>query len=88
MRVGIFKRKKNLIPFWHLLKPPEFASGAVQSLADKNFCLDVLNRPKNEPIGIYYCAPNKVRPQDNQHLTLRYYRDIALPNNQMVNILS
>jgi hypothetical protein len=32
---------------------------------------------------MYYCGNNKVRPQDNQHLTLRFYRDIALPNMQM-----
>lgn len=33
--------------------------------------------------GIYYCGGNKVRPQDNQHLTLRFYRDIALPSMQL-----
>lgn len=32
--------------------------------------------------GVYYCAQNKKRPQDNQHFTLRFYRDIALPNMQ------
>lgn len=30
---------------------PEFASGAIQSLADKNFCIDLLNKPKGSPIG-------------------------------------
>lgn len=29
----------------------EFASGAIQSLADKNFCIDLLNRPKGAAIG-------------------------------------
>jgi hypothetical protein len=33
--------------------------------------------------GMYLCANNKIRPQDNQHLTLRFYRDIALPDMQM-----
>jgi hypothetical protein len=26
---------------------------------------------------MYYCSDNKKRPQDNQHFTLRFYRDIA-----------
>jgi hypothetical protein len=93
---------KQILFCFLLFQPPEFASGAIQSMADTKFCIDTLSRPKNEPIGIvlvyslielnyftfpvtgiYYCAENKVRPQDNQHLTLRYYRDIALPNMQM-----
>lgn len=32
--------------------------------------------------GLYYCGQNRKRPQDNQHFTLRYYRDVALPNMQ------
>jgi len=63
-------------------EPPEFASGAIQTLADPNFCIDTLSRPKDEAVGLYYCAKNKVRPQDNQHFTLRYYRDIATADMQ------
>lgn len=33
--------------------------------------------------GLYSCAQNLKRPQDNQHFTLRYYRDIASPDMQM-----
>lgn len=32
-------------------EPPEFASGAIQTMADTKYCLDTLNRPKDEPIG-------------------------------------
>ena len=35
-------------------EPAEFASGAIQSLADKNFCIDILNRPKDEPVGKHF----------------------------------
>lgn len=72
-------------------------------MADLNFCIDTLNRPREQPVGkyfvvcrnenrsnfvalsisgVYYCGHNKKRPQDNQHFTLRYYRDIAMPNMQ------
>lgn len=36
-----------------------------------------MNRPKESPLGIYYCGSNKKRPQNNQHFILRYYRDIS-----------
>lgn len=36
-------------------EPPEFASGAIESLADNHFCIDTMNRPKDQPIGKYFC---------------------------------
>lgn len=60
-----------------LEEPPEYASGAIQSMADKKFCIDKMNRPKEQPLGIYFCGNNKKRPQNNQHFILRYYRDIS-----------
>lgn len=32
--------------------------------------------------GLYFCGENRKRPQDNQHFTLRFNRDIALANMQ------
>lgn len=44
--------KKVIFNYFHVyFQPAEFASGALQSMADKNYCIDTLNRPKNEPIG-------------------------------------
>ena len=34
-------------------EPPEFASGAIQSMADKKLCIDRMSRPKNVPIGSF-----------------------------------
>lgn len=35
-------------------EPPEFASGAIQAMADLRYCMDTLNRPKDEPVGKYF----------------------------------
>lgn len=32
---------------------------------------------------MFLCGGNRARPQDNQHFTLRFYRDIAAPDMQM-----
>lgn len=32
--------------------------------------------------GLYYCGENRKRPQDNQHFTMRFYRDISCANMQ------
>lgn len=34
-----------------ILQPPEFASGAIQSMEDNNLCIDTLNRQKGEAVG-------------------------------------
>lgn len=51
-------------------------------MADEKYCIDTMSRPREQPVAVYFCAHNKQRPQDTQHFTLRYYRDIALANMQ------
>lgn len=46
-------------------------------MAEPGLCIDTMNRPKGEPIGLYPCAANKTHPQDTQFNVLRYYRDIS-----------
>lgn len=31
--------------------PPEFASGAIQTMADTKYCMDTMSRPREQPIG-------------------------------------
>lgn len=52
---------------------PDFASGAIQSEADPNLCIDTHNQNK---IGIYTCAEDKVNPQSTQNFALSWQRDI------------
>ncbi|CAO1332625.1 unnamed protein product [Diamesa hyperborea] len=60
------------------VEPPDFASGAIQSLADKNYCIDTLSHSEKEAIGIYFCAKDLVRPQSNQYFALSWQRDIRI----------
>lgn len=41
----------DMLDRYPLVEKPEFASGAIQTLADKNLCIDLLNKPKGSPIG-------------------------------------
>ena len=62
-----------------LVEPPAQAFGTVQSLAYPNYCLDTLNNHKNEkPVGLFYCAADKRRPQLNQNWRLGQFNSLIL----------
>lgn len=56
----------------------DFASGAIQSLANPTFCVDTLSRGDKERIGLFYCASDKVKPQSTQYFALSWQRDIRI----------
>lgn len=56
----------------------DFASGAIQSLTNPAFCVDTLSRGDKEPIGLYFCANDKVKPQSTQFFALSWQRDIRI----------
>ncbi|XP_055591432.1 N-acetylgalactosaminyltransferase 6-like [Uranotaenia lowii] len=66
----------DIVLKYPLVDPPEFASGAVQNLGETKYCLDTLNHPKNQPIGVFPCAANLTNPGANQNFMLTYFRDI------------
>jgi hypothetical protein len=37
-------------------EPPEFASGAIQTMADPKFCIDAMSRPKDSPLGKFFAS--------------------------------
>lgn len=41
----------DMLDRYPFVEPPEFASGAIQTLSDPNFCIDTLSRPKDSPVG-------------------------------------
>lgn len=53
-----------------------FASGAIQSEADKKYCVDSMNRPMGEPLGLYPCNENLQNPGYSQEFVLKWHRNI------------
>lgn len=41
----------DLLERYPYVEPPPFASGVIQSVANEKYCIDRLNRPKEQPIG-------------------------------------
>lgn len=66
----------DLIKAYPPVLPPDYASGAIQSVAYPAYCVDTMNNGINGAIGLYSCAPNKTHPQINQYWSLSYFHDI------------
>lgn len=60
------------------IEPPDFAAGAIQSLAAPHLCIDSLGNGVKLPIGLYTCAENLKRPQSNQFFINSWHKDIRL----------
>lgn len=58
------------------VEPPDFASGALQSMSDPKYCVDSLNAGEKGAIGLFSCANDLKRPQGNQFWALSWHKDI------------
>jgi len=68
----------DLVEKYPPIDPPDFASGAIQSVANPSLCVDTLSHGEKQNIGLFYCASNKVSPQSTQFFALSWQRDIRI----------
>lgn len=66
--------------------PPAYASGAVESVAFKNYCLDCMNLGSNHPVGMFACAQNRTHPQENQNWALTAHRELRRLNEACLDV--
>jgi polypeptide N-acetylgalactosaminyltransferase len=66
----------DLVEKYPPVEPPDFASGALQSLSNPAMCVDTLGKGKKHAIGLFQCATNMLRPQHSQFFRLSYQRDV------------
>lgn len=72
----------DLIKKYPPIEPNNYASGAVQNLLDPSLCIDMLGYAREQIIGVYQCAENKLRPQAPQYFELTAYKDIRVSGRQ------
>ncbi|XP_039963282.1 N-acetylgalactosaminyltransferase 6 [Bactrocera neohumeralis] len=60
------------------VEPPDYAFGAIQSVAEPTLCVDTMGKPRHSKIGLYPCAPNLKKPQRNQNWALSWHKDLRL----------
>ncbi|XP_070505127.1 N-acetylgalactosaminyltransferase 6-like [Chironomus tepperi] len=60
------------------IEPPEFASGAIISVANPKYCVDALSDEREMQVGIYPCKENLQKPGYRQNFKLRNHRDISI----------
>lgn len=57
-----------------------FAKGAIQSEANKNFCVDTLGKRTGESIGLFRCHKPLTKPGPAQDYVLTWHRQIKKNN--------
>jgi polypeptide N-acetylgalactosaminyltransferase len=60
--------------------PGAFARGAIQSEANLSLCVDLLEKPRRNPLGLLECHENLIEPEYSQNFTLTWHRQIKLNN--------
>lgn len=89
-REKMIRKNLNCKPFQYFLEyvmpdmlerypyddPGVFASGAIQSEADSELCVDTLNKQSGEPLGLFECHDNLTNPGYTQDFVLSYHRQI------------
>lgn len=58
------------------VEPTDYAYGVIKSVGYPYYCIDTLNRGEKEPIGLFACSNNRVKPQGNQFFALSWHKDI------------
>ncbi|KFB49955.1 AGAP012414-PA-like protein [Anopheles sinensis] len=73
----------DLVEKYPPIEPPDFANGAIQSVAHPALCVDTLNNGEKGTIGLYSCAEDKKQPQSNQFFQLSWHRDLRIKFGEM-----
>ncbi|XP_051858032.1 N-acetylgalactosaminyltransferase 4-like isoform X1 [Drosophila albomicans] len=63
------------------IEPQPYASGAIQSLAYPQLCLDAMNLGTSNPVGLYSCHNNLTLPEGNQMWLLTADRELRRTGN-------
>lgn len=58
--------------------PPDFAEGAIRNVAHPDICVDSLSHGADQNVGMYSCASDLKKPQQNQYFALTWHKDIRL----------
>ncbi|ETN64529.1 n-acetylgalactosaminyltransferase [Anopheles darlingi] len=67
----------EILQLYPPVEPEPFASGAIQSIAEPTLCIDTMQRPRGNPIGMHPCDSDLIHPKNmNQYFVLSWHRDI------------
>ncbi|CRK87000.1 CLUMA_CG000813, isoform A [Clunio marinus] len=66
-----------ILDWFPIEKKPHFASGAIQSMANKNFCATEID----DKLNLVECSENLTNPSSNQYFLLTWKRTLE-PNNE------
>lgn len=56
----------------------KFASGAIQSEANLNLCIDIKNSDDGFPVKLHHCSQNLTNPKPTQDFVLSWHRQIKI----------
>lgn len=58
------------------ISPGVFASGVIRSEKYPDMCIDTLERPNGQPLGLHHCHGNSTNPEESQSFVLSWHRQI------------
>uniref|UniRef100_A0A182QDG7 Ricin B lectin domain-containing protein n=1 Tax=Anopheles farauti TaxID=69004 RepID=A0A182QDG7_9DIPT len=78
----------DLVDKYPPVEPEDFASGAIQNMANMNLCVEVKNQSEKQHLALALCVKNKTTPERNeQHFRFTWRRDLkAVASSKCVDV--
>lgn len=77
----------DLLEKYPPVEPLPFAKGAIQSIAFPNLCIDTMQHAKSQPVSVYSCHENKLKPFYSQMWALTDQRDLRNGEDNCIDVV-
>lgn len=78
----------DILKYYPLIEPENFALGAIQSAKFPQLCINTLDRKPIESVELYLCDPSLRNPPRNQFWTFDWRKQIKSKDNFCLDVLS
>lgn len=78
----------DVLKYYPLIEPQNYASGAIQSLANPDLCINTMQRHPPESVELYLCDANLDRPQRSHYWIFDWRKNVRSKDDLCLEVMS